>query len=264
MKFMRNGNVLFLILLAVALFAALSFAVTQSGRGGGNNISQDQAELAVSQIMQFGSSITSTIERLRLSNGCRLTQISFASDSDRDGNWFDTDDLYHNTSSPTDFSCHVFHPNGGNQTLLEIEDDWLDSTHSASSIYKEVFFTGGTCVYAVGTGAQISGQECWRVGDDAELMFFINALKDPICKNINFRWSGLERIHLEFNTLHGDPDAVTAAGRFTGSFRVGSNSVVDSSTGGFHGKNFGCLQSINDLPGYPTGSNSLFYVLVPR
>jgi hypothetical protein len=67
-NFMRNkqaGNVLFLILMAVALFAALSYAVTQSTRGGGNADKEIQA-VDVSILLQQGAAIESGILRTKI------------------------------------------------------------------------------------------------------------------------------------------------------------------------------------------------------
>ena len=57
--------VLFLILIAVALFAALSYAVTNSGRGGGGT-DREQAEIMAAQMMQFISSLQTAKQRYEI------------------------------------------------------------------------------------------------------------------------------------------------------------------------------------------------------
>ena len=74
----QRGNALFLILIAVALFAALAYAVTQSGRGNGG-INKEQSALDASQMTQYGAEISQAIMRLMLSGGCTATSLSFDS-----------------------------------------------------------------------------------------------------------------------------------------------------------------------------------------
>ncbi len=105
----EGGNVLFIILVAVALFAALSYAVTNSSNMGNSNKAQSsELSLQASQILQFFSLLKQNLIRLQ-ARGCEITEISFER-SPFDGS--DTD--YTNPNSPTDFSCHMFHPNGAN------------------------------------------------------------------------------------------------------------------------------------------------------
>ena len=64
----ESGNALFLILIAVALFAALSYAITNSGRGGGN-ITKEKADIIAAQMVSVIGSIQSRISRLELAEG---------------------------------------------------------------------------------------------------------------------------------------------------------------------------------------------------
>lgn len=75
----QRGNALFLILIAVALFAALSYAVTRTGAGQGS-ISREEQLLAFSELDQFNEQLASAISRLVLVNGCALTEIGFTND----------------------------------------------------------------------------------------------------------------------------------------------------------------------------------------
>ena len=59
----QRGNVLFLILIAVALFAALSYAVTQSSRSGGD-ASRETTILNAAQLTQYPTSVRTAVLRL--------------------------------------------------------------------------------------------------------------------------------------------------------------------------------------------------------
>ena len=71
MSFWRSGNVLFLILLAVALFAALGYAVTKATGGGVIDITKEENELDQAKSENFESAINAAKWRLTIVNGCQ-------------------------------------------------------------------------------------------------------------------------------------------------------------------------------------------------
>lgn len=99
----QSGNVLFVILIAVALFAALSYVVTQE-RTGTKDISEDKANLLASQITSYASSVAGAVLRLKNIGGCTDEMISFENPLVSG---------YLNSNAPADKHCHVFHPSGG-------------------------------------------------------------------------------------------------------------------------------------------------------
>lgn len=71
----QRGSALFLILIAVALFAALSYAVTSSGRGQGT-AQAEQAMLEAGYLMGLASRIDMAVQRIAMIGGCNLEEIS--------------------------------------------------------------------------------------------------------------------------------------------------------------------------------------------
>lgn len=59
----QRGNILFLILIAVALFAALSFAITQSTRTSGGDSSRETAGLLAAQMIEDAADLRGYVTR---------------------------------------------------------------------------------------------------------------------------------------------------------------------------------------------------------
>lgn len=106
---MEKGNVLFLILIAVALFAALSYAVSQNRTGTGNT-RQDQINLQASRINNYISAVSAQVERLRVSGNCQPEEFDFRNTTYRRNDNTLIDGAANPTLRP---GCAVFISQGG-------------------------------------------------------------------------------------------------------------------------------------------------------
>lgn len=99
-----RGNVLFLILIAVALFAALAYAVTQSSRSSGDGVSKDKNKLTAAQIIQYATSVEQSVTRLLVINKVPDYMIDMSA-TNISGSAANT--------TCVDETCQLFHSNGG-------------------------------------------------------------------------------------------------------------------------------------------------------
>lgn len=129
----ERGNVLFLILIAVALFAALSYVVTQSSRSGSGSIDRENAQLEAADAMSYLGEIRRAVATLII-RGCHDDQITFEGSGFRggaNGPYAGGAEMLPdgaNPNAPTDKRCNVFHPNGG-----AVAPRILDKTAAASA-----------------------------------------------------------------------------------------------------------------------------------
>ncbi len=245
LEFMRNtqsGNVLFIILIAVALLAGLSYAVTQSNRGGGSGFSSQKADLYASEIMGYGNIVSQAVSQIRL-RGYSDTEISMEN-SEVSG--------YANPNCAID-ECKIFNLSGGGISYQAPKSDWLDSSQSSNVHYGELYFHGEASVVGVGT-------------DSDDLIMFIPYVKQEICIAINkalnisplnvptpLETNGPFYSNMKFTGSYGSSNDVTVSGDGT----VGEQTILN-------GKSTGCTQSSGGGAIPSVGSYHYFQVLIAR
>lgn len=107
-------------------------------------------------------------------NSCSDTEISFHYDSDADST-LETDgsDNYYNSSSPTDFSYHVFHSDGGSLFYKAAEEILLDTSLSVSPFCGETIFT------QTRLGSSATARYMGTIAYD--LLFYLPYVSDTVC-----------------------------------------------------------------------------------
>ncbi len=165
------GNILFLILLAIVLFAALTVAVN-----GGFRVSQDQnipkekARSIASQIINYTTLMEQSVTRMRITGGCTIEQLDFDRAPDFTG--------YDGLNTPADGRCKLFDTNGGGVPFVKPDPTWFDGVNNGQYWYGEYFFNGANYVTNIGTTAA-------GVDTSAELTVLLLYLKKDICVALN-------------------------------------------------------------------------------
>lgn len=120
-----RGNVLFIILMGVILFAALSLAVRQYFRSDGKNASQEVATINAAKQEGYVSLIQNVALRMQTVSGC--TTIDYTPPA---------------SQSPTGSkTCFMFHPDGGNVPYVDYGID----TCTLSGTDITTLSSGQTC-----------------------------------------------------------------------------------------------------------------------
>ena len=157
----EKGNVLFLILIAVALFAALSYAVTSSTRSGGGDASDETNLVNTASITQYPTGVRTSLIRMQVSRGVAPASMQFNPPSD-----------FGNCDPVAGTSC-VFHPSGGNATYV------LAPTHvMASGAQGTWTFNGDFEIVNVGTTTSGSA-------NGNEIIAFLPGVSQGVCAQIN-------------------------------------------------------------------------------
>lgn len=236
----QKGSALFLILIGVALFAALSYTVAQIMRSGNPNmITEEKARLYADEILNYARALRQATQSTRISGGCSTTGISFENAV-----------LAGYAHSPVVADrCKVFHEDGGAMNYMPPGVEWLDMVYTpAPAVRGRWVFPANICFLNVGnatTGCDSDSE------DNEALVAWLPYVRKEVCAQLN--------ILSNVSNVGSNPPPLTYAGNlvpvlFTGTQTDGAE--IDTG-----GKIAGCYEGSGTLP---AGTYHFYQVLLPR
>ncbi len=179
-----------MILIAVALFGALSYTVANMMRSGSPDaIGEQQASILVDEILATSRQYRQAVQTLKISNGCEDEDISFEATGLAG---------YVHAPVATD-DCKVFHSSGGGISYT------APSADLATAV--DWVFSGAHAVSGVGS-------DCGNA-DCTELIVLLGGLNKKVCLSLN------EKLGVTLTAGDGPSDAGAPGTAFTDTYTTG-------------------------------------------
>lgn len=199
----ESGNALFLILIAVVLFAALSYAITQSNRGGGAP-NRETNLISSTTVTQYSSAIRTGVTRMILRNTDPM-DITFEAPTEAAFTSLTVNATRNN----------LFHPDGGGVSYSQVDINTVNNVVLNQTINQNGNWNFvEAAVAGIGTAAN-------------DLVAMLDDIKRPICERIN-------------DQINGVPDVPEIASASTAILAQGNALLTGV---GVNGKPFLCIKS---------------------
>lgn len=225
----ERGNAIIFILLAIALLAALTFAVGRMSSKTSGNLSKEQARISAEQIMRTAQTYEGAIQKIINVNRCSENEINLDNTL--------TSVSYDNTDAPTDGRCDIFNVAGAGLKYTAPEEKFLDSSNSAKNQYGEWVWNADQCLLGLGTGDTTCTDN-----SSAELLMLLPHIREEICLEIN-NLNGVTN-----PIVAGSPtpptDDQSGAG-FTGTFTTSNGILGQGTSNALENHATGCFKDQN-------------------
>ncbi len=232
----ESGNVLFLILIAVALFAALSYAVTQSSRSGGGDASSEKSLVAGSEVTQYPAGVRTAIMRMIVTSGITADQLMF-----------DTPSSFGTAITAANQRYSVFYPTGGGATYQQAPFDVMANGAPGTWHFNALYQIAN--IGTTSTGSDPSGNE---------IIAFLDGITSGVCSKIDSQL-GITTVPVVGTALttHTTDQVASSNGSTTSTFPATSGTVI-TSVPVITGQPFGCFRN------GAAGNYVYYHVLIER
>lgn len=246
----ERGNVIFMVLIAVVLFAALSFAVTDMMHGSNPEQLQDEkASLQADSILGYARIMSTAIRDMQI-NGCDELDISFETPllSDEDN---EEALITYEHEPPAKDQCKLFGVEGGGVNYAPPSREWLADLDGFDPTYGQWYFPAGVCIPGVGTSPE---EGCENDGvDNEDIIAVLPHVSKSVCRAILRR---LEEDDAEIPVEDGNAWTVEREPFIGEQFE---DEVLDQDF-----KRVGCFEGASGTSFPPSGTYHFFQVLLAR